>query len=66
MGHAGFMVGGEAFALRSPHVICHLVEFANRRIIKGCTAKTVLGPGDQAAPLAFPDAIVSVGDLLRR
>ena len=32
----------------------------------GYAAKTVLGPGDQAAPLAFPDAIVSVGDLLRR
>jgi Uma2 family endonuclease len=32
----------------------------------GYAVKTVLGPGDQAAPVAFADAVVSVGELLRR
>ncbi len=32
----------------------------------GYGSKAILGAGDQAAPQAFPDAVVSVSDLLRR
>jgi Uma2 family endonuclease len=32
----------------------------------GYGAKTILHPGDQAAPQAFPDAIVAVAELLKR
>ena len=32
----------------------------------GYSSKTVLQAGDQAAPLAFPDAVVSVAELLKR
>ena len=32
----------------------------------GYGSKIVLGAGDQAAPLAFPDAVINVGELLKR
>lgn len=32
----------------------------------GYSSKTVLGPGNQLAPLAFPDAVINVGELLER
>ena len=32
----------------------------------GYGSKTVLGAGDQTAPLAFPDAVINVGELLKR
>jgi Uma2 family endonuclease len=32
----------------------------------GYSSKTVLRPGDQAAPQAFPDALVDVAELLKR
>ena len=32
----------------------------------GYASRTVLGPGDDLAPQAFPDAVVSVAELMRR
>ena len=32
----------------------------------GCASKTIVGPGQTAAPLAFPDAIVNVTELFNR
>ncbi|MCX6929724.1 MAG: hypothetical protein NT154_41905 [Verrucomicrobia bacterium] len=32
----------------------------------GYASKTILRAGDQAKPLAFPDAVVDVADLLKR
>ena len=42
------------------------VEFYREPHFAGYGSKTVLHPGDQAAPLAFPDAVVDVGELLKR
>lgn len=38
---------------RKPHFTCY-------------SSTTILRPGSQAAPLAFPDAVVDVGELLKR
>ncbi len=42
------------------------VEIYREPHFTGYRSKTVLHPGDQAAPLAFPDAVVNVGELLKR
>ena len=42
------------------------VEIYREPHFTGYASKTVLRPGDQAAPLAFPDAVVDVGELLKR
>ena len=42
------------------------VEIYREPHFAGYGSKTVLHPGDQAVPLAFPDAVVDVGELLKR
>ena len=42
------------------------VEIYREPHFAGYGSKTVLHPGDQAAPLAFPDVVVDVGELLKR
>ena len=42
------------------------VEIYREPHFAGYGSKTVLHAGDQAAPLAFPDAVLDVGELLQR
>lgn len=42
------------------------VEVYREPNFTGYAAKTILRPGDQAKPLAFPDVAVDVAELLKR